>query len=101
MKLKKLLPEAIAGKTPISRITNKDPESGSITWNISYKPDFTGIVKKYNELIRDIEKAVKSNNLQDDVVMKDVINKAKSNRTFLHKTLKRKYPEYIEKLSKR
>ena len=89
------------GKKVVTSKPEIDPISGSMTWKVTNVPDFTGIVKSYNRLILDFVKAMKENDLSDDPVMHDVLIKMKSNREFLHKTLKRKYPDYIEKLSKR
>jgi hypothetical protein len=100
MKLNKLL-EGVIGKKFTTTVQDKDPENFSTTWKVDYTPDFTGVVKSYNRLILDFTKAIKTNNLQDDPVMHDILVKMKGNREFLHKTLKRKYPDYIEKLSKR
>lgn len=100
MKLKQILKEMI-GKKITTTMQAQDPDKLSTTWKVSYTPDFTGIVKSYNRLILDFVKAMKENDLTDDPVMHDILVKMKANREFLHKTLKRKYPDYIEKLSKR
>jgi hypothetical protein len=98
MKLNKLL-EGVIGKKFNTVLQAQDPEKLSTTWKVNYTPDFTSVVKSYNILIRDYEKALKENKIENDPVLHDVLVKMKGNRAFLHKTLKRKYPNYIEKLS--
>lgn len=91
----------LIGKKFTSKQTSSDPETGVTSWSVNYTPDFTGVVKSYNRLISDLNKALVANNLQEDETLIDVLKSLKANRTFFHKTVKRKYPEYIEKLSKR
>jgi hypothetical protein len=101
MKLKKLLPEGVIGRKAITTKTGTDPETGAVTWKVNYVPDFTGVIKSLNRVIRDLDEAMKTNNLSDDPSLKKHSNDLKYIKYSLLKKLKKDHPDKIEKLSKR
>lgn len=75
--------------------TGTDPETGKISWDVEYHPDFSGILDNLNNTIADLNKAVKMHSIKD----KDILLSLKALRSVkssLLKTLEAKYPEYIK-----
>jgi len=75
--------------------TGVDPETGKISWDVEYYPDFSGIIENINDLISDLNSAVKKHSIKDkDILMS--LKALRSTKATLLNTLQTKYPEYIK-----
>jgi len=92
--LKKLL--EIGSYTNItSTKTGVDPETGKISWDVSYKPDFNSIFKKLDEVIKNIKSAEEDEHIKDPIIEKN-IRGLKAIRRSLEERILEKYPEFLK-----
>ena len=92
-KLKELL--EMVGTDFKSTQTALDPETGKITWDIEYYPDFSGILENLNDVISDLDKSIKKHSIKDKEITTS-LKALRSVKSTLLKTLESKYPEYIK-----
>jgi hypothetical protein len=75
--------------------TGVDPETGKISWDVQYFPDFSEVMQNLEKDIKDLQSASKESSLRDrDIELS--INAIKLAKQKILKTLKNKYPEYIK-----
>lgn len=77
--------------------TDVDPDTGKISWDVEYFPDFSEILENYNKLINDLDGTIKKHGIKDAAIFASLKN-LKSSKAILLKTLQAKYPEYIKNL---
>jgi hypothetical protein len=75
--------------------TGIDPETGKISWDVSYKPDFNRIFKKLDEVIDNIKKAEIDEQIKDPIIEQN-IKALKTVRRSLEKRVIEKYPEFLK-----
>jgi hypothetical protein len=87
------------GTTFSTKRTAVDPNTGKITWDVQYSPDFTEILYNMNQLAEDLDSTIKKHGIRDASIVASLkaIRSAKAN---LLKTLEIKYPEYIKDYNK-
>lgn len=83
---------------PSTKVIQKDPESNSITWSVSYKPDFNGLINYMDKLIKKYRDTIKRNKLDRDADVIKNFEYLKIVRKELVKMVKEKYPELLDKL---
>lgn len=75
--------------------TAVDPETGKISWDVSYKPDFNVILKKLDEVIKNIQAAEKDEHISDPVLNQSLRSLKATRRTIENRILE-KYPEFLK-----
>ena len=75
--------------------TGVDPETGKISWDVSYKPDFNIIFKKLDEVIDNIKKAEIDEQIKDPIIEQN-IKALKAVRRSLQARVMEKYPEFLK-----
>ena len=75
--------------------TGVDPETGKISWEVSYNPDFNRIFKKLDEVIDNIKKAQVDERIKDTIIEQN-IKALKAVRRSLEKRVMEKYPEFLK-----
>jgi hypothetical protein len=75
--------------------TDVNPETGKISWDVSYKPDFTLILKKLDEVIKNIQAAEKDEHISDPVLNQSLKSLKATRRTIENRILE-KYPEFLK-----
>jgi hypothetical protein len=75
--------------------TAVDPETGKISWDVSYKPDFNVILKKLDEVIKNIQAAEKDEHISDPVLNQSLKSLKATRRTIENRILE-KYPEFLK-----
>jgi len=75
--------------------TDVNPETGKISWDVSYKPDFTLILKKLDEVIKNIQAAEKDEHISDPVLNQSLKSLKTTKRTIENRILE-KYPEFLK-----
>lgn len=83
---------------PITKVVKNDPDSGSIEWSVSYKPDFNGLINYMDKLIKKYRDTIKRNKLEKDQAVIQNFEYLKIVRKELVKLVKEKYPELLDKL---
>ena len=85
------------GDYSMARTTQTDfnPETGKISWDVSYKPDFTLILKKLDEVIKNIQAAEKDEHISDPVLNQSLKSLKATKRTIENRILE-KYPEFLK-----
>lgn len=76
--------------------TGVDPETGKISWDVKYKPDFNIIFKKLDDVIHNIQQAEKDEKISDPVINQS-LRTLKSTRKILEDRILEKYPDYLKK----
>jgi hypothetical protein len=79
----------------ITKQTGVDPETGKISWDVSYVPNFDEILKKLDSVIRDIQEAEKEAGISDQVINKSLLA-LKATKKAIKDRVELKYPEYIK-----
>ena len=92
-KLKDLL--EMTGTEFTTTQTSFDPETGKISWDVEYSPDFSEILEELNNLIVSLDKTVKKHSIKDKEITTS-LKALRSVKSTLLKTLQAKYPEYIK-----
>lgn len=75
--------------------TAVDPETGKISWDVSYKPDFNLIFKKLDEVIKNIQDAERDEHISDPII-KQSLRSLKTTRRTLENRILEKYPEFLK-----
>jgi hypothetical protein len=75
--------------------TSVDPETGKISWDVSYKPNFNTIFKKLAEVIDNIKKAEMDEHIKDPVIEQSV-RALKAAKKQLESRIMEKYPEFLK-----
>ena len=75
--------------------TSIDPETGKISWDVSYKPDFNVIFKKLDDAIKSIQSVESEEKIKDPIIDKNV-RELKAIRRSLENRVMEKYPEYLK-----
>lgn len=75
--------------------TAVDPETGKISWDVSYKPDFNLIFKKLDEVIKNIQDAERDEHISDPII-KQSLRSLKTTRRTLENRIIEKYPEFLK-----
>jgi len=75
--------------------TGVDPETGKISWDVSYKPDFNRIFKKLDEVIENIKKAETDEHIKDPVIEQS-LRALKAAKRSLETRIMEKYPEFLK-----
>ena len=75
--------------------TEIDPETGKISWDVSYKPDFTLILKKLDEVIKNIQDAEDDEHISDPIINQS-IRSLKTTKKTLESRILEKYPEFLK-----
>ena len=75
--------------------TAVDPETGKISWDVSYKPDFTRILKKLDEVIKNIQDAEKDEHISDPILNQSLKSLKTTKKTIENRILE-KYPEFLK-----
>ena len=78
-----------------SVVTDKDPETGAISWSIDYVPNLTKLVEDSTELV-DTAKSVYQR-AKDDKKFLDIYEQAKQLRNIIHTHVRNNYPEDYKK----
>ena len=93
------LSERKVGDTDISlgvksTVSDIDPETGAISWDIEYVPAFDSVYKEFNDLKKAISKLdIKT----DDTVVDDIASKIKSEFNRYRTHIRKNYPEAYKK----
>ena len=93
------LSERKVGDTDISlgvksTVSDIDPETGAISWDIEYVPAFDSVYKEFNDLKKAISKLdIKT----DDAVVDDIASKIKSEFNRYRTHIRKNYPEAYRK----
>jgi hypothetical protein len=85
----------MSGTEFITTQSDTDPETGKISWDVDYKPDFSGILDNINTVILDLKKAIKKHSVKDPAILTS-LKALRSTKSALLNTLQSKYPEYIK-----
>ena len=85
----------MSGTEFITTQSDIDPETGKISWDVDYKPDFSGILDNINTVILDLNKAIKKHSIKDPEILTS-LKALRSTKTTLLNILQTKYPEYIK-----
>lgn len=96
MKLKQLF--ELTGTKILTKRTAVDPDTGKISWDVEYEPDFTDILNNLNTLIEDLDSTMKKHGIKDPSILLS-LKALRSTKASLLKTLQTKYPEYIKDYS--
>ena len=75
--------------------TGVDPETGKISWDVSYKPNFTLILKKLDEVIKNIQDAEKDEHISDPILNQS-LRSLKTSRKTIESRIIEKYPEFLK-----
>jgi hypothetical protein len=75
--------------------TGVDPETGKISWDVSYKPDFNIIFKKLDEVIKNIQQAEADEHIKDPVIEQS-LKALKAARKSMESRIMDKYPEFLK-----
>jgi hypothetical protein len=75
--------------------TGVDPETGKISWDVSYKPNFTLILKKLDEVIKNIQDAEKDEHISDPILNQS-LRSLKTTRKTIESRIIEKYPEFLK-----
>lgn len=75
--------------------TAVDPETGKISWDVTYKPDFNRILKKLDEVIKNIQQAEIDEHIKDPILEKN-LRELKAIRRSIYDRLLEKYPEFLK-----
>ena len=78
-----------------SVVTDKDPETGAISWSIDYVPNLTKLVEDSTELV-DTAKSVYQR-AKDDKKFLDIYEQAKQLRNIIRSHVRNNYPEDYKK----
>ena len=78
-----------------SVVTDKDPETGAISWSIDYVPNLTKLVEDSTELV-DTAKSVYQR-AKDDKKFLDIYEQAKQLRNIIRTHVRNNYPEDYKK----
>ena len=73
-----------------------DPETGKISWDVQYYPDFPIIFEDFDKLINDLKEADSMAKI-DDPVFNKCIGALKSTRIILHRRITDKFPQLLKK----
>ncbi len=93
MKLKNLF--ELVGTKIITKQTSIDPNTGKISWDVEYEPDFTDVLNSFNTLIEDLDNTIKKHGIRDASIITS-LKALRATKSALLKTLQSKYPEYIK-----
>jgi hypothetical protein len=77
-----------------SQITDIDPETGKISWDINYIPDIGKIFEDFSQLRKDFQKLNKTIN---DETINSIINNINKEFNRYRTHIRKNYPEYYEK----
>ena len=75
--------------------TGVDPETGKISWDVSYNPDFNRIFKKLQEVIDNIKQAEIDEHIKDPVIEQS-LRALKAAKKSLEARIMEKYPEFLK-----
>lgn len=75
--------------------TDVNPETGKITWDVKYKPDFNVIFKKLDDIIHNIQDAEDDEHLSDPVINQS-IKALKAAKKAMQDRVLEKYPEFLK-----
>lgn len=75
-----------------------DPETGTITWDIKYKPDYAATFKKFKEAVKAYENFLKFEETRSDEELGFIFNKLKGLFNSFRKNIRDKHPEDYKKL---
>lgn len=81
--------------TAITKKTGEDPETGKISWDVSYSPNFTLILKKIDEVIHNIQDAQKDEKISDPVINQS-IKALKATKKALQDRIIQNYPNFLK-----
>lgn len=76
-------------------VTNIDPETGQITWDVEYTPDFKKIFKEVSDLL-ETAKDISLNT--DDVFFRDFYNDVRKLRNQLRTSLRNNHPDVYQQI---
>lgn len=79
----------------ITTQTGIDPETGKISWDVSYKPDFNLIFKKLDEVIKNIQQAESDEHIKDPVIEQS-LRALKAAKKSMEARIMDKYPEFLK-----
>lgn len=79
----------------ITTQTDIDPETGKISWDVSYAPNFDEILKKLDSVIHDIQQAEKEAGISDQVISKSLLA-LRAAKKAIKDRIELKYPEFIK-----
>lgn len=85
---------------PITRMTHQDPDSGSTTWSVIYRPDLNGLINYLDRIIRKYRDLLKQNKLTRDKELTNNYELLKQVRRSLMDIVKVRYPELLDKINK-
>jgi hypothetical protein len=96
---KYILPERKVGDTDISRgvkstVSDINPETGTVSWDIEYVPAFDSVYKEFNELRKAISQLDQKT---DDQTVDDIASKIKSEFNRYRTHIRKNYPEAYKK----
>ena len=75
--------------------TSINPETGKISWDVSYTPNFNLIFKKLDEVIKNIQSAEKDEKMSDPVINQS-IRTLKATKKALQDRIMEKYPNFLK-----
>jgi hypothetical protein len=75
--------------------TAVDPDTGKISWDVSYKPDFNLILNKLDEVIKNIQQAEKDEHISDPILNQS-LKSLKTTRKTIESRIIEKYPEFLK-----
>lgn len=76
-------------------VTNIDPETGQITWDVEYTPDFQKVFKEVSDLL-ETAKDISLNT--DDVFFRDFYNDVRKLRNQLRTSLRNNHPDVYQQI---
>lgn len=108
MKLKELIKkvlikeiESIKGKTFTTTQTDVDPETGKISWDVEYEPDFAKLLKDIITAEKTAYAVISDKNLRKDKSLKEIAVHLKDLKNFYRDHLRNEYPGEYEKVKRR
>jgi uncharacterized protein YdcH (DUF465 family) len=78
----------------VTKQTDFNPETGKISWDVSYTPNFEKIFKKIDSVIQDIQEAEKEAGISDEVINKGLMA-LRATKKAIKDRIESKYPEYL------
>lgn len=75
--------------------TGVDPNTGKISWDVEYFPDFTSVLERLDSTIAELQKIIKKEAITDEVFTQS-LKVLKSTKSIMLKRLQQQYPDYIK-----
>ena len=94
LKLKKIVEEITAHGFKTTQ-TSVNPDTGKISWDVEYFPDFSSVLEHLDSSISELQKIIKQEALTDEVFLQS-LKVLKSAKSIMLKRLKQQYPDYIK-----